>query len=42
VELYDHDRDPQEYTNLGSDPQHAATVSKLRALLRDDRVRGLE
>jgi choline-sulfatase len=42
VELYDHDHDPQEYTNLGSDPQHAATVSELRTLLRDDRVRGLE
>ena len=34
VELYDHDNDPGEYTNLAQDPQHARTVAKLKKLLR--------
>jgi uncharacterized sulfatase len=33
VELYDHDTDPHEYTNLANDPRHAATLTELRALL---------
>lgn len=39
VELYDEQNDPREYTNLAADPQHAATVSELRQLLRDGRVK---
>lgn len=35
IELYDHDDDPGEYHNLANDPQHAATVIKLRKLLRE-------
>jgi len=33
-ELYDHDADPGEYTNLASDPRHAETVQNLKALVR--------
>jgi iduronate 2-sulfatase len=33
VELYDHETDPREYTNLASRPQLAATVAELRRLL---------
>jgi len=33
VELYDHQTDPHEYTNLAADPRHAATLAELRALL---------
>jgi len=32
-ELYDHDRDPHEWTNLASDPKHAETKTRLRAEL---------
>ncbi|MDZ4290027.1 MAG: sulfatase [Prosthecobacter sp.] len=35
IELYDHDRDPLEYTNLANDPQHAETLAKLRAMLAE-------
>lgn len=38
VELYDHDTDPHEYTNLAERPDHAETLAKLRALLTN--VRG--
>ncbi|HOX57144.1 MAG TPA: sulfatase [Candidatus Paceibacterota bacterium] len=33
-ELYDHDSDPNEFANLAQDPQHAAVVAELKALLR--------
>jgi iduronate 2-sulfatase len=35
VELYDHEKDPHEYTNLAKEPQHAETVKQLSAKLRD-------
>lgn len=33
IELYDHDADPHEYTNLAKEPTHAGTLKQLRALL---------
>lgn len=35
VELYDHENDPDEMTNVASDPAHEETVGKLRTLLAD-------
>jgi uncharacterized sulfatase len=37
AQLYDHERDPRESTNLASDPQHAGTVKELQRLLRAGR-----
>lgn len=34
VELYDHAADPGEYRNLADEPERAATVAELRALVR--------
>ena len=34
VELYDHDNDPGEYSNLADDPKYANVVSELRQMLR--------
>lgn len=34
LELYDHDADPHEYTNLADRPEYATTLGELRALLR--------
>jgi iduronate 2-sulfatase len=33
-ELYDHDHDPNEFTNLVHDPKYAAVAARLQALLR--------
>jgi len=33
IELYDHDADPQEFTNLAGQPEYAKVLSELRALL---------
>jgi arylsulfatase A-like enzyme len=33
IELYDHDHDPHEFTNLANNPQHASVLKELRALL---------
>jgi choline-sulfatase len=35
IELYDHDNDPYEYTNLAKDPQHAAILKELRTVLAE-------
>jgi len=34
VELYDHDADPHEYTNLAADPKYAAEHESMAALLK--------
>ena len=34
-ELYDHDADPGEHTNLASRPEHAATIAELERALAD-------
>ncbi|HXG12476.1 MAG TPA: sulfatase [Gemmataceae bacterium] len=36
VELYDHDADPHEWTNLANDPRHAAVVKELQQLVRQN------
>lgn len=33
IELYDHDADPHEYTNVAGNPQHAELLKELRARL---------
>jgi arylsulfatase A-like enzyme len=38
-ELYDHETDPNEFTNLAGDPQYDAELSQMRQLLRDVRKR---
>jgi arylsulfatase A-like enzyme len=35
AELYDHDKDAGEFSNLATDPAHAATVKELSAKLRE-------
>lgn len=35
VQLYDHETDPHEGTNLASDPQHAETVAEMKRLLQE-------
>jgi len=38
VELYDHQKDPREFTNLANDPKHAGTVAELKGLLQKGRT----
>jgi len=38
VELYNHEKDPREFTNLANDPKHAGTVAELKALLQKGRT----
>ena len=38
VELYDHEKDPREFTNLANDPKHAGTVAELKSLLQKGRT----
>ncbi len=39
VELYDHERDPHELTNVATDPARAETVKQLKELLKQMRAR---
>jgi iduronate 2-sulfatase len=39
VELYDHDHDPHEWTNLAADAAHAETVKRLKELLKQMKTR---
>jgi iduronate 2-sulfatase len=41
-ELYDHQTDANEHTNLAGEPQHADTLKQMRELLRDTRKRSRE
>ena len=34
AELYDHQADPHEYTNLVNDPKHASTLAEMRRTLK--------
>ncbi|HTF21737.1 MAG TPA: sulfatase [Chryseolinea sp.] len=38
VELYDHEKDPKEFTNLATDPSFHEQVKELSALLKKNRV----
>ena len=40
-ELYDHDADPQEYTNLAKKPEHAQTLAEMRTMLEGARKRSM-
>ena len=40
-ELYDHEKDPEEFTNLATKTDHAATLAEMRALLDVARKRSL-
>jgi len=35
IELYDHETDPREYTNLATDPHYATILAELRTRLRE-------
>src|SRR5690606_35208177 len=36
VELYNHQEDPNEFTNLASDPKYSQTITKLKKLLNEN------
>ena len=36
LELYDHENDPNEYTNLAHDPEYAEVVAELSALIQEN------
>jgi uncharacterized sulfatase len=38
LELYDHEKDPHEFTNLANDPERAGTITELKALLQRGRT----
>jgi uncharacterized sulfatase len=38
IELYDHQHDPEEFTNLAKDPKYANRVKELSLLLRKSYV----
>jgi iduronate 2-sulfatase len=35
VELYDHNQDPQEFTNLAEDPKFKSVIDQLRLQFKD-------
>ncbi|HKS37183.1 MAG TPA: sulfatase [Verrucomicrobiae bacterium] len=37
VELYDHDKDPREFTNLANDPKYSKTLAEMKELLAKTR-----
>ena len=41
-ELYDHDADPNEWTNLADDPKHTETKQKLAAFIPENQHPGLK
>ena len=38
-ELYDHDNDPEEFTNQASNPEYASTLRSLRTKMDEIKVR---
>ena len=34
IELYDHTKDPEEFTNLAKDPKHSSEIKNLSSLLK--------
>ena len=37
VELYDHEKDPREFTNLSDDPKYAKVAAEMKRLLQQGR-----
>ena len=42
TELYDHESDPQELTNLATDAKHADVVKEMKALLKQMHPKSVE